>query len=710
MTINSSVRTAGPFIGTGLVSVYPFAFKIFQSSDLLVVRQDTSGNQSTLALSVDYTVALNTDQNAAPGGFFALTSPLPIGYLVTATSNIALLQPLALTNLGGFFPRNIEDEFDRLTIILQQLGVTGVAQSLRVPEIGGIAPLGVVASRANNLLGFDSLGNPVAVAPVSGSAASLATDLTNSALAAKGAGQIGFGYALGYAVGTIGRWLQDLATSTGAGLIGWLQIGTGAVLRTLASKLLERPMSVFDFMTAAQIADVQARTLTLDVTAPINAAFAAAATANRTVDAPDGSYLVGNLLFGSQATVAQSAAPRGLVGSSRTGCIFVAKAGLTGTLLQGWSLAGVQIRDFTITTTGTTAQAMDLEWKPGAGPSTQNIVENIVVNGGAATTHVSLKNLNDTVPYKLVVNGTAHSQCGINFSGSGGLNTLRDCIWNGCYLQFGSQNGVIDNCWGHGIQFAQACTNYVHLIGGYIYWNTNKLACLWSESYASFQSVHGLVLSGTQLIGPAANSAGGLIDINLYSKIDAFGNQFTSAGGTCNLYGPNVRNDTTQKATVDIHGGSYLGAKITINDPVVWNVNYDNLINDTTGLAYAPTFTPTIVGATAAGVGTYSVQAGTYTRIGNKVFFEGRLTWSAHTGTGNMQLGGLPGVMLSTNGAMTIGYAGSTFASVSNLTQVTVSLTAGAANFWALNGATGASAAIALRTSGDLIFSGWYTT
>lgn len=54
------------------------------------------------------------------------------------------------------------------------------------------------------------------------------------------------------------------------------------------------------------------------------------------------------------------------------------------------------------------------------------------------------------------------------------------------------------------------------------------------------------------------------------------------------------------------------------------------------------TFTPVIEGITSAGVGTYSTQAGTFTRIGNVVTAVLTVAWSAHTGTGNMRVGGLP--------------------------------------------------------------------
>ena len=54
------------------------------------------------------------------------------------------------------------------------------------------------------------------------------------------------------------------------------------------------------------------------------------------------------------------------------------------------------------------------------------------------------------------------------------------------------------------------------------------------------------------------------------------------------------------------------------------------------------TFTPTAIGTTAAGTGTYGYNVGRYTRIGNRVFFELSIFWSAHTGTGNVRLTGLP--------------------------------------------------------------------
>lgn len=54
------------------------------------------------------------------------------------------------------------------------------------------------------------------------------------------------------------------------------------------------------------------------------------------------------------------------------------------------------------------------------------------------------------------------------------------------------------------------------------------------------------------------------------------------------------------------------------------------------------TFTPTIIGTGTAGTGTYSVQVGHYVKMACRVHFDINLTWSAHTGTTGMKVGGVP--------------------------------------------------------------------
>ena len=54
------------------------------------------------------------------------------------------------------------------------------------------------------------------------------------------------------------------------------------------------------------------------------------------------------------------------------------------------------------------------------------------------------------------------------------------------------------------------------------------------------------------------------------------------------------------------------------------------------------TWTPVAAGSTTAGVGTYSFQVGSYRKVGSLVYVTLFMSWSAHTGTGNGLITGLP--------------------------------------------------------------------
>lgn len=124
MTISSSVRRAGPYDGNGSNTTFVFGFKVFEQSDVRVTHTDTSEFEAELTLGVDYTVSLNPDQESAPGGTVTYPvsgAPLDAGEKLTLTGALPYQQPTAITNLGGFYPRVIEDALDRNTIQIQQV-------------------------------------------------------------------------------------------------------------------------------------------------------------------------------------------------------------------------------------------------------------------------------------------------------------------------------------------------------------------------------------------------------------------------------------------------------------------------------------------------------------------------------------------------------------------------------------------------------------
>lgn len=190
MTISSSNRKAGPFTGNGVTVAFPFAFKVFTTADVLVVQAVTAtGVETTLALGTNYTVTLNADQNANPGGTLTMLVAPPTGYTLTATSQVGNLQPMDLTNAGGFYPKVLNDAADRAAIQVQQLN-EGLGRSLKFPVSDGDydPTMPGKSQRLGRVLAFhETTGDPVQgpsigdVGTVSGNIANVATVASNIA-------------------------------------------------------------------------------------------------------------------------------------------------------------------------------------------------------------------------------------------------------------------------------------------------------------------------------------------------------------------------------------------------------------------------------------------------------------------------------------------------------------------------------------------------
>lgn len=144
MTISSEVRKAGPYDGNDVTTSFPFSFKVFAASDMVVVRTDATGVEATMTVGADYSVTLNADQDTAPGGSVVLPAPLPSTYLLTITSSVPNLQALDLTNQGGFYPRVINAALDRATIQIQQLAEQ-MSRAVKVPISSSLPPDQLVA-------------------------------------------------------------------------------------------------------------------------------------------------------------------------------------------------------------------------------------------------------------------------------------------------------------------------------------------------------------------------------------------------------------------------------------------------------------------------------------------------------------------------------------------------------------------------------------
>jgi hypothetical protein len=164
--ISSTIRKVGPFVGTGLVSTFPFSFKVFASSDLKAVQADSGGNETALVLNSNFTASLNADQDNNPGGSITLSAALPTGSTLIITTAMPETQTVQLTDLGGFYPAVLNSLHDKVTIMAQQLQEQ-IDRCLKFPITDpSSSAIPVALTRASKALGFAADGTLTTLAQI----------------------------------------------------------------------------------------------------------------------------------------------------------------------------------------------------------------------------------------------------------------------------------------------------------------------------------------------------------------------------------------------------------------------------------------------------------------------------------------------------------------------------------------------------------------
>lgn len=228
MTVPATARRAGPYSGNGVTTAFGFTFKVFDEADVRVV-ENTAGVETDAVLNSDYTVTLNGDQEASPGGTVTYPSAPAAGTTITLVGNLGYSQPTDLPEGGSFRAQNVEDALDRQAILAQQLLET-IGRTLNYP-VGDTAStsLPTATQRASKFLAFNADAEPIAAEGMSSApvTAFMATVL-DDADAATAQATLG-GTTVGRAVFTA----ADAATARGA--LGSTSVGDAVFVAASAA-------------------------------------------------------------------------------------------------------------------------------------------------------------------------------------------------------------------------------------------------------------------------------------------------------------------------------------------------------------------------------------------------------------------------------------------------------------------------------------------
>lgn len=159
MTVSSDTIYARS-IADGATDVFYFTFKCFQTSDIVVINA-VSGSESVWTEGAEYTVTLNADQEANPGGYITAASYPADESIVWIGSDVDYTQDADLINAGSFRAEVLEKQMDRIQLQINQIRAA-TARSFKVPrsETDTDQTFAVdAADRADKYLGFDNDGN-----------------------------------------------------------------------------------------------------------------------------------------------------------------------------------------------------------------------------------------------------------------------------------------------------------------------------------------------------------------------------------------------------------------------------------------------------------------------------------------------------------------------------------------------------------------------
>lgn len=263
MTVETTTSTV-VYQGNDVAVEFDFPFKTLDETHLSVTRRDTAtGLVDYTYTDSDFTI---TGIGDAEGGTVELNDPLASGYEIVIERTVPYTQALDIVNQSGFYPQSIEDQLDLIEMQVQQIAALA-GRSITVAVGEELDSLPSATARANMFLSFDANGLPV----------------------------------LSSGTGSDSAFRTDVAAADGSSLVGFIQSGAGALLRSTEGKLREF-VSALDYIPVALHAAILAHTSAVDVTAYVQTAIDEC-DGGADILFPNGRYVIGDLILKSGITL-----------------------------------------------------------------------------------------------------------------------------------------------------------------------------------------------------------------------------------------------------------------------------------------------------------------------------------------------------------------------------------------------------------------------
>lgn len=658
--------------GNGVTTVFPYTFKIIASADM-----EVSVNDVVMVLNVDYTVS---GAGVDAGGSVTMTTAPASGATVVRRRNMALVRTTDYQDQGQLPAATLDLDIDSVVLMAQQIDER-LDRTFSLPaSFSGDSEL--PTPQAGYLIGWDATGE----------------NLTNIPA-------------------TMGTSLVDLAASSGSSLVGHIASGPGATARTVQSKLRDW-VSVMDFGADAT-----------GVTSSVSA-FNAALLLGGSVRVPKGTYnLDSKVSFTVDGTTLHldAGVTLNLSGVPATQVPFGNQLHI---IANNCAVIGSGPSSLLQITGGSQANALGIVHKSGL------LVRDLTIDGDkAGGTAIS----DDTFMSGVSVVADSGSGATTDVNATIDNCEIRDFLQHGVNIYGNKANGVkVVNCkvidngksgdalsLGTGIVATRGVSNLTIA--------NNTMTGQKADGF--FGSSAGLASAGWVITGNIAqgNGASGiaLYEETAYASVDNVGVQnVVITGNSCRdntRSGIRLNADTLgfiQSATITGNtcvGNTYAGIEVgcTNTSP---NIVTDVIISGNTTRANGTgqvivgqypvnvegvprAFTPVVQGTSTAGAGTYGTQLGSAIKVGNIVHFQIVLDWSAHTGTGDLRISGLPYTAAATEPAP-VSVVWANGLTITGQGFLNIVANQSYANLGAIN--NGAYSAVALDTVANLRITGSY--